>query len=346
MYAYFNRGRTNLYAGALPKALADLDQATALDPKYAYAALWLDIVAQRSNVSSRLSQATAALDMTKWPAPVIRMFLGQMTPAAVLAAADDPDATKKKGQVCEANFYSGELALRQGKKDEAKRLFEAAADGCPRTFVEWVAADAELKALGEIRPRAAIKAPDVAAANQSVAQRVVLYEEDTNNADGDKVTGSATWRTHIVSPASGLAPELEVRADITIPDLNMTATWTMRPNTDQSLPVSYTIEIMFNLPPRFPHGGIASVPSVMLKPSGQEHSTPLVGDAVKVTNNFFLIGLSDVAADEQRNIQLLKNRPWFDIPLVYTDGTRARISMEKGEPGERAFADAFASWPK
>ena len=148
VYAYFNRGRTNLYAGALPKALADFNQAAAVDPKYAYAALWLDIVAQRSNVPSRLSQATATIDMTAWPAPVINMFLGQMTPAAVLAAAADPDATKKQGQVCEANFYSGELALRQGAKDDAKRLFEAAADGCPRAFVEWDAANAELRALG------------------------------------------------------------------------------------------------------------------------------------------------------------------------------------------------------
>ena len=86
--------------------------------------------------------------MTAWPAPVIRMFLGQMTPAAALAAADDPDATKKKGQVCEANFYSGELALRQGAKDDAARLFRLAASDCPHDFTEWPAANAELKALG------------------------------------------------------------------------------------------------------------------------------------------------------------------------------------------------------
>jgi len=61
--------------------------------------------------------------MTQWPAPVIRMFLGQMTPAAVLAAANDPDPIKKKDQVCDANFYSGELALRTGAKNEAARLF-------------------------------------------------------------------------------------------------------------------------------------------------------------------------------------------------------------------------------
>jgi hypothetical protein len=60
--------------------------------------------------------------MTAWPAPVVRLFLGQMTLAVVLAAADDPNPTEKKFQVCQANFYSGELALRTAK-DEAARLF-------------------------------------------------------------------------------------------------------------------------------------------------------------------------------------------------------------------------------
>jgi lipoprotein NlpI len=147
-YAYFHRGLANLYAGVLPKALADLNQASTLDPKDAYAALWRDIVGQRSNVPSDLSQAISTIDMTKWPAPMIRMFLGQMTPAAVLAAADNADATTKEGQVCDANLYSGELALRQSAKDNATRLFRLAASDCPKTFDEWLAANAELKALG------------------------------------------------------------------------------------------------------------------------------------------------------------------------------------------------------
>jgi lipoprotein NlpI len=86
--------------------------------------------------------------MTVWPAPVIHMFLGQTTPAAVLAAADDPNAAKKTDHVCEANFYSGEWALRQGNKDDAARLFRVAARDCPRAFVEATAAALELKALG------------------------------------------------------------------------------------------------------------------------------------------------------------------------------------------------------
>jgi lipoprotein NlpI len=148
--AYLSRAVANLYAGALPKALADVTQVSALSPKSSYAALWLDIVGQRNDVPSNLQQTVANLDMTAWPAPVIRLFLGQMTPAAVLAAADDPDAVKKKRQLCEANFYSGELALRQHAKDGATRLFRITASDCPNTFIGR-AANGELKALGVMR---------------------------------------------------------------------------------------------------------------------------------------------------------------------------------------------------
>jgi hypothetical protein len=183
-------------------------------------------------------------------------------------------------------------------------------------------------------------------AGPAVAQRVVLYEEDANDPQGKRYVGSAIWRTETVSPGTGLAPELQVRADITIPERNVTVTFTLRRNTDQALPASHTIEIMFNLPPDFAGGGVANVPGVLMKESEQARGTPLAGLAVKVTNGFFLIGLSASDSDVQRNIQLLKDRPWFDIPIVYNNGGRAILAMEKGPPGDRAFADAFAAWSK
>jgi lipoprotein NlpI len=147
-FVLLNRGVAYYYVGSLPKALADLNQASELNPKGAYTALWLDIVNKRSNLASRLQQAVAQIDMTTWPAPVIRLFLGQMTPAAVLAAADDPDPDTKKSHVCDAHFYSGELALRRDAKAEALQLFKAAAESCPRTFIGDVAV-AELKRLAQ-----------------------------------------------------------------------------------------------------------------------------------------------------------------------------------------------------
>jgi hypothetical protein len=154
------------------------------------------------------------------------------------------------------------------------------------------------------------------------------------------------WRPATVSPGPGLAPELAVRADVEIPERHITMTWSLRRNTDPALPASHTIEILFNLPADFPGGGIANVPGILMKQSEQARGTPLAGLAVKVTNGFFLIGLSAVEADQQRNIQLLKERPWFDIPIVYTNGGRAILALEKGTPGDRAFAEAFAAWDK
>jgi tetratricopeptide (TPR) repeat protein len=146
--AYFNRGLAEFYVGALPGALADLNQTSELSPKDAYAALWLDVANKHSNLPSRLSAAIAQFDMTKWPAPLIRLYLGETTPEAVLAAADDRRPETKKGQLCEANFFIGELALQQGAKDEAAQLFRFAASNCPKDYMQLDAAVAELKAFG------------------------------------------------------------------------------------------------------------------------------------------------------------------------------------------------------
>jgi lipoprotein NlpI len=124
-----------------------LGQSSELNPKYAYAALWLHIVDTRNNLPSQLAEAAKQIDMTKWPAPLIRLFLGQMTPQALLATADDPDAKTKQRKVCEVNFYSAELALHRHAKDEATRLFRLAATNCPKSFTERAAAHAELRAL-------------------------------------------------------------------------------------------------------------------------------------------------------------------------------------------------------
>jgi hypothetical protein len=82
--------------------------------------------------------------MNAWPAPVVRLFLGEATLAAVLSAGNHADPIKKKGQVCEANFFSAEYALLQNKKDEALRLYKLAASDCPPTLIEAKAAKAPL----------------------------------------------------------------------------------------------------------------------------------------------------------------------------------------------------------
>jgi hypothetical protein len=199
------------------------------------------------------------------------------------------------------------------------------------------------KIADRIGPSSDSSAPSTAPA-AAVAQKVVLYDEDPNDTQGKRYVGSAIWRTETVSPGPGLAPELAVRADVEIPERRLRMTWSLRRNTDKALPASHTIEIMFSVPADFAEGGINNVPGILMKQNEQARGVPLAGLAVKVTTGYFLIGLSAVEIDVQRNTQLLKERDWFDIPIVYTSGKRAILAIEKGTPGARAFEEAFRAW--
>ena len=197
---------------------------------------------------------------------------------------------------------------------------------------------------GTEAPPAAPTNPNTGA-TAAVAQRVALYEEDPSDQQGKRFVGSAIWRTEMVSAGPGSPPDPAIRADIEIPERRITMTMLIRRDVNQvQQATSHTIEITFNLPADFPFGGIQNVPGVLMKQAEQTRGSPLGGAAAKVTSGYFLIGLSAVETDMQRNIQLLKERNWFDIPIVYNNGRRAILAIEKGTPGERAFDDAFKAW--
>ncbi|NPU67251.1 hypothetical protein HL667_19775 [Bradyrhizobium sp. 83012] len=177
-----------------------------------------------------------------------------------------------------------------------------------------------------------------------VAQKVVLYDEDPADPKGKQYLGTVVWRTEQIKATGTQKADIAVRADIEIPDRKFKMTMSFRRNTDTSLPASHTAELTFILPQDFAGGGVGNVPGILMKSNEQSRGTPLAGLAVKVTDGFFLVGLSNVDADRTRNVQLLKERSWFDVPLVYTNQRRAIIAIEKGAPGERAFNDAFALW--
>jgi len=183
--------------------------------------------------------------------------------------------------------------------------------------------------------------PELAAADSAQA---MLYDEDPANPTGQQTAGTATWRTGTATPEGGKPPETVIEAKIEVPERGMSLSWTLRRSTDAALPASHTIEMIFNLPANFHGGGIQNVPGVMMKTSEQARGTALAGLTVKVTSGFFLIGLSNAAGDKDNNIKLLKERPWLDIPVVYADGKRAILAVEKGAAGERAFAAAFKAW--
>jgi exoribonuclease R len=84
----------------------------------------------------------------------------------------------------------------------------------------------------------------------------------------------------------------------------------------------------------------------MLKYSERAQGTPFAALATKVTKSSFLVSLSGLEHDRQRNLQLLKERSWFDIPMVYAKQRRGILAVEKGSRGEQIFREAMAEWER
>src|SRR5260370_17083488 len=118
----------------------------------------------------------------------------------------------------------------------------------------------------------------------------------------------------------------------------------LRRNPDKVLPASHTIEITFPSPTTF--GEITSIPALLMKSGEQADGARLAGVTVKVTSGLFLIGLSAADSEMRRNLQMLEEQPWFDIPLVYENGRRAILAVEKGPPAARPFQEPFPACPE
>jgi hypothetical protein len=175
-------------------------------------------------------------------------------------------------------------------------------------------------------------------------QRATLHEEDPNDSNGRSFVGSAIWRTELVSPGSGQPQEVAIRVDVEILDRELMMTLSVRRNTDKAIPATHTVDILFRLPRDFAPGAIANVPGITMRQSENSPATALAGHAVKVTDTYYLIGLSSLEADREKNMLMLKERAWFDIPIVYSNKRRALLALGKGSSGDRAFAEAFAAW--
>jgi len=109
-------------------------------------------------------------------------------------------------------------------------------------------------------------------------------------------------------------------------------TMSFRRNTDTSLPASHNRGIDLHPAAGFRRRRRRQRAGHSDESNEQARGTPLAGLAVKVTDGFFLVGLSNVDADRQRNLQLLKERSWFDVPLVYVNQRRAIIAIERARP--------------
>lgn len=137
-------------------------------------------------------------------------------------------------------------------------------------------------------------------------------------------------------------PTLVGKASIPARALNVSVT--IRKNTDPSLPASHLMEVNFDVSDTFVGGSISSLPGVLLKNEELVPGTPLVGASARIVGNSFLFALSSSPDDETANVNLLENRRWLDLAIVYGTGRNAILTLEKDSEADALFKEVFAAW--
>ena len=64
----------------------------------------------------------------------------------------------------------------------------------------------------------------------------------------------------------------------------------------------------------------------------------------KVADNLFWVALSGGEQEAAKNLSLLEERQWIDVPIRYANRRRAILTFEKGAPGDRVMEQALAAW--
>jgi tetratricopeptide (TPR) repeat protein len=150
-YSYEKRGDAYFFQSNLTAAIVNFKDTISAAPSSSaavYAALMLHVAMKRQGQddAQQLASVAAAADLSKWPGPVLKLDLGQITADEVIVAAASGDI--QKWQICEANYFTGEDALFHHQRTTAMARLGSARDGCPKDDTLYDAALVELRRLG------------------------------------------------------------------------------------------------------------------------------------------------------------------------------------------------------
>lgn len=136
--AYRSRGRVLFNRGAFEAAISDLRRIAQRGD--AYMMLWLFLAQSKTSTDAAIELADNAAMLTSraWPYAIVDLYLGKRSANDILASTENAD------QRCEAQFYVGEWHLIEGREGEALLLLRSAIETCPKTFIEYSGARAEL----------------------------------------------------------------------------------------------------------------------------------------------------------------------------------------------------------
>lgn len=186
-------------------------------------------------------------------------------------------------------------------------------------------------------------AAGAAGAGTAAGEKAFLYEEKLGQTTPVAVTGTVAW-TAVRETGDDGKPNPEIQGKITIPERGMTVLMTIKRNTDNSLPASHLIEVVFSIPPDFEGGAVDNLQRVAMKRTEQDRGDQLVAVSAQVTEDTYLVALNDFQDVIKQNLELLSTRSWIDMPITYRNGRRALLTLDKGAAGTAVFDAVLKEW--
>lgn len=152
--ARFSRGILRLYSGQPEPAAADFSVLLegSNGTLHTYALLWLYLSrALAGGEPDRELQAHAeGLDLEPWPGIIVKLYLGQVPAARVIAETRDADPVKQRENECVAFFFLGQERLVKGDTERAAEYFQKTLDTGITGYRQYAAAEEELRRLGRL----------------------------------------------------------------------------------------------------------------------------------------------------------------------------------------------------
>lgn len=174
-------------------------------------------------------------------------------------------------------------------------------------------------------------------------QKMFFYETSLGLEQQARYEGSVVWSEKTESDFENSRPYIE--GTIQVPERDLSLVMTIKLNGDVTLPVSHLIDLNFSLPEEFDGGEIEQITEVKFKTSEEQTGDRLEAITAKIDTSFFVVGLQNDKLDVvESNLQLMSQRGWIDIPISYTNGRKALITLEKGTTGKAIFDKVLASW--
>src|SRR5207244_10314092 len=135
---------------------------------------------------------------------------------------------------------------------------------------------------------------------------------------GRTFRGNAYWRVRMEASGPAAKEEAALRLDVDVPERELVFSVVLR--RDGAV-MSHLVEFRFARSSKLPIDGVSDVLGILMKDNERAGGMKLVGHVTKVTPGVFLYGLDGEEANASRNLQLFRQRPWLDVPIVYKNGS-------------------------